>query len=323
MRDSGFEKWDCSSQALALDNDFPASRNEECWPLTVLSFGAGQDSTAILYRLAYDSEFRSRFGKGCLLVLMADTGDEHRHTYAHVARVRRFCREQGIEFHFISRGQGFHSAAWASLHTQWERNETVGLKAGVKSCTDNLKIKVFYRFLCWWLQTRLAMPFTGSECLKHFARRYGKVRVIIGFAKGEEHRITDPRAWKEQWKRESVTMLYPLIEVGWTRADCVDYIRSTGQPVPFPSNCRNCPYSSKLDLLWLFRNDRASYERWVAAEERKLRKFSGRGGRNNTVWGKKTLPEVLNEAISEFGHLSDEHLTAIKFTHGHCVASRY
>ncbi len=49
--------------------------------LTVLAFGGGQDSTAILYRIALDKAFRSRYVKGDLLVLMSDTGNEHPHTY--------------------------------------------------------------------------------------------------------------------------------------------------------------------------------------------------------------------------------------------------
>jgi hypothetical protein len=45
--------------------------------ITILSFGAGQDSTAILYRIVLDPEFRKAYVKGKLVVIMSDTGDEH------------------------------------------------------------------------------------------------------------------------------------------------------------------------------------------------------------------------------------------------------
>lgn len=53
-------------------------------PLTILSFGGGQDSTTILYKLVFDADFKARYAPGDLLVLMADTGNEHPETYSHV-----------------------------------------------------------------------------------------------------------------------------------------------------------------------------------------------------------------------------------------------
>lgn len=304
-----------------MDEDLPAT--DDLWSLTVLSFGGGQDTSALLCRLCFDEGFRQQYAPGRLLAVMSDTGDEHRHTYAWLRHIRDFCRQQGVEFHFLTARSGWHSDAWRTLHTQWSRNQTVGMKAGMKSCTDNLKIKPFYRFLAEWVRREMGMPYSGTESLVRFARRYGKIRVLIGFTKGEEGRIADPQTWRDKWRRNAITQLYPLIDEGWTRQDCIDYLRSIGQPVPNPSNCRNCPYSSKTDLLWLWRNERPAYERWVQAEAAKLTKFKHLGSRNNTVWGKKTLPEILSEAQTEFGHLTDEDLNRLKLTHGHCVASKF
>lgn len=41
------------------------------------------------------------------------------------------------------------------------------------------------------------------------------------------------------------------------------------------------------------------------------------------VWGTKTLPEVLETAISKYGHFSDDELNDYKMSHGHCVKSKY
>ena len=63
--------------------------------LTVLSFGAGQDSTAILYKYIYDADFRVKYAPEDFLVIMSDTGDEHASTYKHVKEIRELCKEHG------------------------------------------------------------------------------------------------------------------------------------------------------------------------------------------------------------------------------------
>ncbi len=57
--------------------------------LTMLSFGGGQDSTAILYRLLYEPELTSRCVPGRLVVCMSDTGNEHPATLLHIAFCER------------------------------------------------------------------------------------------------------------------------------------------------------------------------------------------------------------------------------------------
>lgn len=52
--------------------------------ITLLSFGGGQDSTAILLKIIHDPSFKSSYVKGRLVVIMADTKNEHPETYEHV-----------------------------------------------------------------------------------------------------------------------------------------------------------------------------------------------------------------------------------------------
>lgn len=51
--------------------------------LTILSFGAGQDSTALLYKIILDKDFRNEYAPNDLVVIMADTKNEHDKTIAH------------------------------------------------------------------------------------------------------------------------------------------------------------------------------------------------------------------------------------------------
>ena len=58
-------------------------------------------------------------------------------------------------------------------------------------------------------------------------------------------------------------------------------------------------------------------------EQTKLNANLHMGDRNLGVWGKKTLPEVLQKAVEKFGHMSPGELDEYKMSHGHCVMSKY
>lgn len=83
--------------------------------LTVLSFGGGQDSTALAYKLVYDADFRAKYAPGRILVIMSDTNDEHKETLANVATMKTFFAANRIEFVHLTNDMGFHSPAWQGL----------------------------------------------------------------------------------------------------------------------------------------------------------------------------------------------------------------
>lgn len=297
--------------------------------LTVLSFGAGQDSTAILYLLAFDKKFREHYAPGDLLVVMSDTGNEHPMTYLHVILVKKFCAEHGIEFAFVRPSMGFHKGNWQSLEHYFQTYDLVMSVFFNKSCTDGLKIQPFYRYLNQWVAKKYGHEESGGEfrtkrALVEFARRNGKVRVLLGIAKGEEGRVGDDSALTARWQRLSVKREYPLIALGWDRHACQEYIRGLGMPVPPPSNCMMCPFMDKVELLWLFHKYPEVFDRWCEYERRKLEKFKHLGDKNYGVLHKtKTIRQVLMDAINEYGDWTVEQLERWRFSHGHCVKSRY
>lgn len=305
-----------------LQEQFTLDYDRRC--LTVLSFGAGQDSTDILYRYTYDPQFRARYAPGRFIVTMSDTGNEHPYTYWHVAQIKVFCRQHGIEFHLLTPGMGFHSSKWPSLPEFYQRTRTVGSKAFRKSCSDNLKIQPFYRWLDKFANEELGTVFSRKRALVEYARCYGKIRVLVGLAAGEEARIADA-ADAPVWRQMSIETVYPLVELGIDRRGCQEHIRSLGHEVPWPSNCMMCPFLSKIELLWLYRRFPHAFAEWVMLEQQKLEKFAHKGDANYTVWGKsrKTLPEVLAEAEGEFGHMTEAELDHYKMSHGHCVMTHY
>jgi 3'-phosphoadenosine 5'-phosphosulfate sulfotransferase (PAPS reductase)/FAD synthetase len=298
--------------------------------LVVLSLGGGQDSTAILYKIAYDPAFRAKYAPTRLLVIMAETGDEHRETVEHIVYLKTFCRQRNIEFVHLTPDMGFHGPTWQSLIQQYRLNSTCGSKIYPKVCTDRLKVKPIYSYIESYVEKTYGPLFTAGRKagLVKFASVHGKIQVLIGIAKGEEKRIAkqddEDIDTGAVWMRKAVHRVYPLIDLGWDRKSCQDYILSVGETVPVPSNCRRCPFLDMKELLLLYRTDRPAYDEWVELEANKLAKYVHLGSNNAGVWGKnKTLPMVLEEAQRLFGHLSTEELAYWRFSHGHLVCSKY
>jgi 3'-phosphoadenosine 5'-phosphosulfate sulfotransferase (PAPS reductase)/FAD synthetase len=296
--------------------------------LTVLSFGAGQDSTALLYKYTYDPAFKAKYAPKDFLTVVSDTKDEHDYTYKHIDEIKGFCTAHRLPFAHLTSDLGFHSEKWLGLREFYRRTKSCGSKAFNKSCTDQLKIKPFYRFLTLWvsrmydIQIDPKSPYKTKSVLVEYASRYGKIKVMIGIAHDEAaDRIGSYEPPK--WMGLAIEKIYPLVDLGWDRAACQRYIESVGHTVPMPSNCMLCPFMSKQELLWLHRHHPEDFKDWVKIERDKLRKFKRLGDRNLGVWGKKTLLVVLQDAERDFGHMTDEQLTEYKRSHGHCVKSKY
>lgn len=293
--------------------------------LTVLSFGGGQDSTALLYKYVYDIDFKSRYAPNDFLVIMSDTGDEHPQTYEHVEKIKSFCADQGIEFLHITPDLGFHSESWQSLRGFYNEKKGVGSKAFPKTCTDRLKIQPIYQALEDWIGKKYSLEVGRKKAFYQFTEKYGQISMIIGIAKGEEKRMAVGEDI-HKWRRVSINTIYPLVDLGMDRKGCQDYIASTGNTVPMPSNCILCPFLNEIELLWLFKFMPTDYDDWVRIEHNKIEKCRDQGlddDRNLGVWGKKRLPEVLEIAKIKHGHMTNDELNDYKMSHGHCVMSKY
>lgn len=297
--------------------------------ITFLSFGGGQDSTDILYRIIKDPAFRNRYVRGHFMVIMSATVNEHDHTNDHVKFIALLCEQHGIEFYLIDPIRGHHPASWPGLVEWMMANDGIMSKAYPKSCTDNLKIRPIYNFLDWYIAQKfygvdIRKRGAGKNFIKRYAADHGKVRVLLGIAKGEESRVGSNLPAK--WMQDTIERVYPLITEGVDRQGAQDSMRSYGLPVPMPSNCKLCPYMSPIELLWLHRFQPKDYELWVALETNKIAKWAALGidpDKNYGVNGLTRLSVALHNAIVKYGHMTDDQLTEYKFSHGHCVKSKY
>ncbi len=292
--------------------------------LTVILNGAGQDSTTIILKLLNDKGFYDRHIKGALLIVGSNTGDEHDHTYKNVEHMRKLCAEQDIEFYWLNPEDGFHSQAWQSLTGQYKRNSNIGSAAFRQTCTDNLKVKVVDRFIEHWIAKKY---YNGNQLkLKktyhQFYQDHGSIRLILGFAKGEESRTANGNKFDAVWKKMTVQRHFPLIIDGLDRQACMNYNVKYISEMVWPSNCMRCFYQSEQELLWLWRFNPAAFQEWIEMEKAKLKKWEG-SPKNYGVYQGKTLEQKLRLATDKYGHWSDDQLNEYKQSHGHCLKSRY
>lgn len=301
--------------------------------LTVLSFGGGQDSTTILLKLIFDKDFRIKYAPNNLLVLFADTGNEHPFTYDYIKRViEPLCAKHNIEFVKITNDMGFHGRTWKTLTYQWRLNTpTIGsMGFPNKSCTHNLKLNPQYNYLGDRLSRLFQIPKGNKKEYEYYAKQNGRIRFLIGIAKNEEKRVngywyinfddnkiqgkiktvkgveyflSNERYYEisysgsnryinienktikiefkydvmydASWKEKALITEYPLIDIGYDRTACQEYIGSLGIEIPYPSNCMFCPFSSgsHMEILWLYMNMPERFNEWVELEENKLEYF--------------------------------------------------
>jgi hypothetical protein len=129
----------------------PTFQNKE---ITLLSFGGGQDSTAIFYKIIYDPEFKKKYVKGELVVVMANTFNEHPETYENVDHIRSLCLQNNIEFYLTGSEYIQNPSYKGGLVYHYEKKNNVGSKVFQKTCTVNLKIVPIYEFLGDWIRSK-------------------------------------------------------------------------------------------------------------------------------------------------------------------------
>lgn len=207
------------------------------------------------------------------------------------------------------------------------------VQLGTKSCTDKLKLVPIYKFLDEYINERYDYGFNihkNHGCLKKAIKRFykeeGRIRVLIGFAYGEEGRADKSEKLQAKhyeadgdiWEKALVRS-YPLIVEKLGRKECQEIIKKHIGYCPMPSNCMLCPYQSDEELLWLYRHHPDQFFQWVTIESRKLSRYQGVEKNYGVYCSSKTLLEKLKEIKKKYGHLSNEQLSEHKMSHGCCT----
>lgn len=222
----------------------------------VVSFSGGKDSTAMLLRLM-------DLGEQIDEVVCCDTYKEFPVMYEHIAQIRQIVENKGIKFTLLKHERTFDE--WFFEYTPKRRKpEEFKAKYGdakglswadsrTRWCTDRLKTKLIDKYF--------------RELEKQF-----NVIQYIGIAVDETERLERKNNKQENHK-------HPLVEWGWTEADCLAYCYSLGYDwgglyQHFNRvSCWCCPLQSLDDLRKLRKHFPELWEELRDMDRRTWRKF--------------------------------------------------
>lgn len=209
-------------------------------PKVVMSYGMGEDSTAILLRWLEDPTSRD-FELEDLAIVTAMTGDEWESTRtvveSHIlpriaAAGVRFIQAARSQRHVTKAGDGvvvlddsraptrLYLEGDYTLYREMTEAGTIPQSGGARTCSVHSKGGV--------LDPIIAKVTRGHS-----------YRHVLGFEAGELRRAAKDEAYNTATR----TGEYPLIEWGWFRDTAVDYTRSIIGTSPGRSACFYCPFS--------------------------------------------------------------------------------
>jgi hypothetical protein len=166
--------------------------------------------------------------------VFANVGDdsEHPKTLAYVREVARpFAEAHGIEAVELRKTfHGFPETLLAHIG-RCERSLPLPVRMsngapGRRTCTADFKIAV----IASWQRRR-------------GATRHDPAVTGLGISTDEAHRARTHSGIASQ------TLTYPLLDLGLSRADCVEIIRGAGLPVPPKSACWFCPFQKRAEWV--------------------------------------------------------------------------
>jgi len=216
----------------------------------LLSYGMGVDSTAILLRWLEESASRPFKSWDELVILTAQVGDEWPDTKIMVeGEVYPRLRAKGIRTIQVARS-GHHEKDGVSV--------LADAKEPFLCFTDGI-----YPLAEEYLRTgTLPQYATGCRRCTHKAKgvpldtwikdnvREGYLHVI-GYNAGEQKRADRGEGYTALGELQR-TFSYPLIEWGWGRQKCVDYIREVTGVEWGKSCCTFCPFATEEGVMGRF-----------------------------------------------------------------------
>lgn len=227
--------------------------------VTLLSYGMGVESTCILVRWINEPD-TCPCPLDELVVITAQVGDEyadtgadvenhilpllrkHRIRYVQVAR-HGHLEAEGITVLDDSRfPQSVYLAGDFKLSDELRQNGTVPQYGGVHRCALKFKAWVIEEWLAENIATgvRHAIGYNAAEASRVARSEYAfAARMAFGFSADETSRAARSTEY-DSFRRLA---FYPLVEWGWTREDCLAYLRRVLGVEWKKSACVYCPFN--------------------------------------------------------------------------------
>jgi len=252
--------------------------------LRTISYGGGVQSTALCV-LAVQGKLDDIMGGPVDAALFANVGDDSEHpaTLTFVRDVMiSWAAERGLPIHELMRVKrdGTTETLWQRLTKEGSRSLAIPVRMsngapGRRACTGDFKIKVVGK----WLKANGANADNPAV-------------VAIGISTDECHRANNKKV--EPYEKP----VYPLLELGLNRGDCIKLIQDAGLPIPHKSSCFYCPFHRPATWSEMRRDEPELFEKSQYLEDllNERREMIGKDPVFLTRFNKR-----LSEAIGEAG----------------------
>lgn len=186
----------------------------------VLSYGGGVQTFSMLILIEKGILQKPDFG------IMADTLAEYPETEEHLNKVAIPLFEKlGIPFFKVVHEEGIIKG--------YKKTNSIPMP-GFRSCTYHYKVQPIHRKFKEILGDDKKNGVASIECW-------------IGISTDEARRQVKREDQSPKW----VLQTYPLLELGYSRQDCIDLIEKSEYPMPRKSGCFMCPYSGRKGFIKL------------------------------------------------------------------------
>jgi hypothetical protein len=259
-------------------------------PFTYLSLGVGVQSSALLLMSALGL-------RGCPkadVAIFADTQDEPAWVYEHLQFLTAFGANHGMPVlttsigglsqHFREKKAG--TRARAAAIPFWSKSKSGRAAPMRRQCTREYKIDPITQVV------RKILGYKPRHHMKH------SIVKMLGISTDEATRMKPARnKWEEH--------VWPLIDAGMSRQDCLDLHAELGVPVPKKSSCVWCPFHSLEFWKEIHDNHPEEWARCVEFD-RDIRDMSGAGIAEPMFLSKLLIPlEEHQFTTSELAKVGD------------------
>ncbi len=263
--------------------------------MNIVAYGGGTNSTAMLIGL-------HQHHIPVDLILFADTGAEHPYTYDYIPIMNGWLTAHGMP-EIIPVTYTDQNGERLTLEQECLRSGTLpALAYGYKKCSLKHKIGPQDKFCNNY-----------PPCREVWARGERAVK-IIGYDAGEARRRTN--AMEHDMQDKKYSKMYPLMDWGWVREDCVRAIQQEDLPLPGKSSCFFCPAMKRREIRTLYHRHRDLYDRAIALERNAMPNLTSvRGLGRDWSWqdfiaadkNQLAIPEVFPEDNMPCGCYGDEY----------------
>lgn len=254
-----------------------------------LSLGAGVQSSTLALMAAAGG-----YGPMPIAAIFADTGDEPASVYRWLDWLEA---QLPYPVYRVSAGKGKLSDEATRLKLSGKSGNTyipIGLPVytvgedgkkgmGMRQCTRTFKIDPIRRKL---------RELANGEPVKQW----------IGISRDEVIRMKPSR---DKWCEN----IWPLVELGMTRADCIEWMTDAGYPMPPRSACTYCPYHNDTEWLRLKNDEPAEFAAAIEFERLLQKAYAASTALHSTPYlhaSRQPLSEVTfkprEKELSLFGN---------------------